>query len=256
MAFARRRMFGIDIDAIDQATAVTEIVGWCGRRERGIVVTPNLDHVMKFREDAAFRSAYRKAKLVLADGAPIVWLSQLGRPRLTRVTGADLVVPLCEAARQSGRSVFLVGSTFRSLSRAAQRLSVAIPGLEVAGIYAPSFGFFRSTEERAQMVEIINAAEPAILLVAFGAPKQEVWADETQQQLDVSAIVCVGAGLDFVAETTRRAPRFWRRLGMEWMWRVLTEPRRLGGRYLRIILWLPVLILEHAGRSRRALSEP
>jgi N-acetylglucosaminyldiphosphoundecaprenol N-acetyl-beta-D-mannosaminyltransferase len=251
MACSRRRICGIDIDAVDQSAAVREILEWCRRQEGGIVVTPNLDHVMQLRGNAAFRGAYGRARLVLADGAPLVWLSRIGGPRLTRVTGADLVLPLCAAASREKHSIFLIGSTFPSLAAAARRLAALMPALDIGGIYAPSFAFLASEEEQREAIAVIRAARPAIVFVALGAPKQELWADKVQHELN-AAIICVGAGVDFIAGTVIRAPRFMRRLGMEWLWRAASEPRRLGRRYARIVLWLPALIIEHL----RALRHP
>jgi exopolysaccharide biosynthesis WecB/TagA/CpsF family protein len=247
---ARRCILNVEIDPVDQAGAITRILQWCRDGRSEFVVTPNLDHVVKLEKSPAFRAAYKSAALVLADGAPLVLLSGLAGPRLPHVTGADLVEPLCAAAAVEGRSVFLFGTTLGVLAGAARALARRCPGLEIAGIYAPPFGFERSAEEKRLALAAINDAAPAIVFVALGAPKQEIWAHEVLPRIDANALVCVGAALDFIAGGARRAPRPLRRLKLEWLWRAASEPRRLGTRYARIALALPVLMLRFALRDR------
>jgi exopolysaccharide biosynthesis WecB/TagA/CpsF family protein len=157
------------------------------------------------------------------------------------VTGSDLVIPLCRAAAQEGRSIFLFGTTFETLAECGRRLSSWIEGLRIAGVYSPPFGFEENAAECAIASSAIQAAAPDIVFVALGVPKQEIWAQKHVTKLKIQAI-CVGAGLDFVAGSQRRAPPVFRRIGFEWLWRALTEPRRLGIRYLTILCWLPFLV--------------
>jgi N-acetylglucosaminyldiphosphoundecaprenol N-acetyl-beta-D-mannosaminyltransferase len=251
MPFEHQRILGINVDAVGQGAAIQEIIGWCNRGEQGVVVTPNLDHAVKLRRDMRFRHAYEHAGLVLADGAPLVWLSRLAGRRLERVTGSDLILPLCRSAAAEGRSIFLLGSTSEILSRAAATLSRSVPSLEIAGTYAPPFGFLGLPDELKAAVDIVKSANPAILFLALGAPQQEIWADESGSELGVPAIVCCGAGLDFLAGAKQRAPAAMRRLGFEWLWRIATDPSRLGPRYGKIILLLPLLLVEHFRVSRQ-----
>jgi exopolysaccharide biosynthesis WecB/TagA/CpsF family protein len=157
------------------------------------------------------------------------------------VPGSDLVIPLCRAAAREQLSIFLFGATFATLAGCGRRLRALIPELLIAGIYSPPFGFEPDSTESELAVQIIQAASPDIVFVALGAPKQEIWAQEHASTIQVQAI-CVGAGLDFVAGTQRRAPAVFRHVGFEWLWRMLSEPRRLAPRYLTILSWLPVLV--------------
>jgi len=239
------RVFGVEVDAIDAAAAIDRIVEWCREGTRGYVVTANVDHTIMLRRDAAFRAAYSGALMVVADGAPLVWASRLGGLRLPeRVAGSDLVRPLCAAAARDGLSVFLLGTTLETLARAAQRLVAASPDLQIAGVYAPPFGFGPDAPENAEVAGVLATCRPDILLIALGAPKQEIWAHRWVERLDVHVALCVGASLDFIAGSQTRAPIWLQKVGLEWLHRALSQPARLGPRYLRNLIWLPRLFAE------------
>lgn len=242
---ARVRVFGTEIDSVTPDAAIARILTWCQKGERHLVVTPNLDHVIALRHNEELRAVYRRAGLVLADGMPLVWASRIGGHRLQgRVTGSDLIVPLCHAAAAARRSVFLFGSSFETLCRAASRLSRLAPELTIAGIYAPPFGEAFDDAENDAAIAMINSVEPDLVLVALGMPKQELWAGRNLQRLETHAVLCIGAGLDYLAGTVRRAPIIMQRLGLEWLWRAVTEPTRLGPRYARDLAYLPLLLFE------------
>ncbi|MFN4090626.1 MAG: WecB/TagA/CpsF family glycosyltransferase [Alphaproteobacteria bacterium] len=241
----RAKVFGIDIDATTSASAVECVLSWCRLGWRKLVVTPNLDHVVALRTNPALVAAYARADLVLADGMPLVWASRLGGPRLPeRVTGADLIEPLCRAAALEGLTVFFLGSRLPVLEEAARRLSARAPGLQIVGMYEPPHGAAFDAAEDDRIVEAVRAARPDILFVALGMPKQELWAARNLDRLETHAVLCIGAGLDYIAGKVARAPRMLQRIGLEWLWRMLSEPSRLGSRYLRDIAWVPRLFLE------------
>lgn len=248
---ARTRTLGVDVDVVDRAEAVDRIVAWSRDGEQGLVVTPNLDHAARLRRDPDLRRVYEQARLVVADGMPLVWASRLGpHPLPERVAGSDLVLPLAAAAAREGLSVFLLGSTLPVLCRAASRLVAHAPGLAVAGVFAPPFGFDAESPENAGVAELIALARPDLLLVSLGAPKQELWAARWLPALPVRAVVCVGAALDFIAGSQVRAPELLRRIGLEWLYRLAREPRRLGPRYLADLAQLGPLLVEQL-RQRR-----
>jgi N-acetylglucosaminyldiphosphoundecaprenol N-acetyl-beta-D-mannosaminyltransferase len=255
MSSLKRRIFGIDVDVTNQTDVVQRIMGWCERGERGFVVTPNLDHVVKLRRDPAFREAYSRAKLVLPDGKPFVWLGNLRKPMLSLVTGSDLIEPVCAAAARKGQSVFFFGSSDSVIERAVRVLKGRFPDLIVAGAYSPPMGFQTSEVEKRRAIEAISAVSPDIVFAALGAPKQEIWADEALHQLNTKAILCIGAGLDFLAGEVSRAPMAFRRAGLEWLWRALSEPQRLGKRYLKILMLMPLLLVEHV-MALATVTEP
>jgi N-acetylglucosaminyldiphosphoundecaprenol N-acetyl-beta-D-mannosaminyltransferase len=221
------------------------------------VVTANLHHAVLLRESASFREAYSGARLIVADGMPLVWASRLWGPRLPgRVTGADLVRPLCTAAARDGLSVFLLGARRETVSRAARTLTEELPRLRVAGVHAPPLRFLEDEEAQAQAAQAVRACAPDIVFVGLGAPAQELWARRWSAELPLRAVVCCGAALEFLAGDKRRAPDVLQRLGLEWLFRALCEPRRLAGRYAVDLALLPRLLWEQVAHPRRRAPSP
>lgn len=234
----RVRLFGIDLDVLRMDQTIARLLVWiCEQDGRcRYVVTPNIDHVVIYQECADLRQAYDAAGLVLADGAPVVAASRLlGRPLPERVAGSDLVPRLFSEAvwQRKGLRLYLLGGAPGVGQTAADRVAVTWPGVEVVGIASPPLGFERDTVFNDELVAEINALQPDILLIGLGAPKQELWIHRHHQQLTVPVALCVGATIDFLAGERTRAPRWMRRAGLEWLFRVLGEPRRLGRRYAR-----------------------
>jgi N-acetylglucosaminyldiphosphoundecaprenol N-acetyl-beta-D-mannosaminyltransferase len=244
----RAQVFGIHVDAIQQDAAVRDVIDLGAAPGASIVVTANLDHAVRLRRNQELRALYDSADMVLVDGFPLVLASQLrGRRVPGRVTGADLIRPLCGEAGRRGLSIFIVGSTLRLLSDACRKLSREFPELSIAGVYAPSFGFHAAHPESSEILEMLRLATPSIVFVALGSPKQEIWAHAHQGLSAAGVFVCVGAGFDYLAGRPRRAPELVQRLCMEWLWRLVHEPRRLAKRYAINFAYLPVLLAEHLG---------
>lgn len=241
----RVRLLGIEIDAVTFDEAVAAVVAAATDRRRGVVVTPNVDHIVQLSENAEFRAVYRDALFVFADGAPVVAFSRL-RPHThlpARVTGADLFPRLCAEAATAGLRVALVGGNPGVAQQAAQLLQASHPGLQIVGIYSPPFGFERDGAECARMVDMVNAWRPDMLFLGLGAPKQELWAHRHMSKMDAGPILCVGAAFDFVAGTVSRSPAWMRAIGLEWFWRLISEPKRLAHRYLvRDLRFVPIAI--------------
>ena len=219
------------------------------------LATLNLDHLDKLRRDADFAAAYAAQDMVTADGNPVVWLSRLaGRP-VDLLPGADLVLPLARIAAREGRTVALLGSTEASLEKAGNALMARVPGLEVVLRIAPPMGFDPGGAEATAMLERVAASGVGLCFLALGAPKQERLAARGRRIAPGVGFVSIGAGLDFLAGSQVRAPALVRRLALEWLWRMLGDPRRLAGRYLRSALILPGHALRALGQrqgSRRA----
>lgn len=250
------RLFGIDVAVIAFDAAIDRILGWARQRPTRIVFTCNLDHAMKLRSDAAFRAAYEGADLVVGDGMPFVWLARLSKdPLPCRISGSELIVPLCRAAAREGLSVFLIGSTDDRLARAEASLRQVAPGLTIAGRHSPPFGFRDDPDAQQVAAEIVRRARPDILFVALGPPTQEIWTADVRDRIDCGVAICIGAGLDFLAGDVRRAPRWMQKAGLEWLWRTLQEPRRLAPRYGRIIVMLPRLLRDHVRDRRRRSAD-
>lgn len=217
------------------------------------IFTLNLDHVVKLRRDPAFRSAYQRAGIVLADGFPIVLAGRLQGRDLVRTTGADLIEPLCAEASARQIPVFLLGSTSEALAGAARHLTSRHMDLVVAGTYAPPHGFDPMSDTAMQSLDLVKRSGAGICFLALGAPKQEIFADRCAAASDGIAFICIGAGLDFLAGHQRRAPKVLQAIGCEWLWRVLLNPQRLARRYLDCLIVLPGVLLDGLSR-RRALG--
>ncbi len=208
------------------------------------LATINLDHLVKLAKDEAFAAAYLAQDFVVADGNPIVWLSRKAGKPVDLLPGADLVVPLAQWAAEEGTPVALIGSTEEALAAAEAALIARAPGVEVAACIAPPMGF--DPESAAAEAVLKQAAEAGARLafLALGAPKQERLAARGRQVVPQMGFASIGAGLDFLAGTQNRAPAWVRKLALEWLWRALSNPARLAGRYLRCIGILPRLMKE------------
>jgi N-acetylglucosaminyldiphosphoundecaprenol N-acetyl-beta-D-mannosaminyltransferase len=233
MPASRLNLGGLAIDRLTFAGALDAIETLVKSARGGMVLTPNVDHVVIAERSEEFRAAYAEADLSLADGMPIVWSSRvLGAPLPEKISGSDLVPPLMERAAARGWRVFLLGAGPGVADAAAQRLHGR--GVDVVGTAAPlvRVGSGEPDPEGDAAVEAIRAARPHLVLVAFGAPKQEIWMRRRREALSPAVLLGVGASLDFVAGRVRRAPRWISNAGLEWLWRLAREPRRLARRYL------------------------
>lgn len=244
------RIDGWPITVADQASALAHI-RHAMRTARGFcVLTMNLDHLVKLRTDAAFRTAYKTAGIVTADGAPVAWLARRQDARIVRTTGADLMLPLAKLATDEGASVFLLGSTENVLQAAGNVLVHHSGGqLKIAGIFAPSHQFDPTGTEADRAIAMIKASGARLVFLAFGAPKQEIFASYACRQNVNAGFICGGASLDFLAGTQSRAPVLFQRTNLEWLWRLLLSPRRLGMRYWRCAMLLAELVI--ASTSKR-----
>ncbi len=196
------------------------------------IFTLNLDHVVKLRRDPKFRTAYAKASIVTADGAPVVWLGRSQEQSLVRTTGADLVIPLAKAAAQHKFPVAFFGGQERVLATAAARLrTLAGADLDIVYQESPPMKFDPTGDAAVAALERIVASGARIVFVALGAPKQELMSAMAAERGLPLTFACIGAGLDFIAEVQTRAPKLMQSTGLEWLWRLASEPRRLARRY-------------------------
>jgi N-acetylglucosaminyldiphosphoundecaprenol N-acetyl-beta-D-mannosaminyltransferase len=250
---SRARIAGVEIDRLTPRDAVDRIVALARTRGRHIVVTPNLDHMIRLRSDNGFRGAYAAASLVLTDGMPLVWVSRIGKTPLPgRVSGADLVHPVLAESERKGCSVFFLGPMAATLELALKRCALEFPRLRVAGAHAPPLNFEHDPTLDAACVGAIRDAQPDIVFLALGTPKQELWIARHRSQLDYGVALCVGAGIDFFAGVQQRCPKLLAQIGAEWIWRLLREPKRLGRRYAQCLMFMPELVWEQIRDARRS----
>lgn len=245
-------LFRMRIARLSMTEAVAKLLDWCAAPREGVcrfVVTPNVDHAVMFQHRADLRAAYDDAALVLADGAPLVLAAKVfGKKLPERVAGSDLVPKLLAAAKSPLR-VFLLGAAPGVADEAARRIHGEFPNANVVGTYSPPIGFDHDNAENAKIISLMAAAEPELVIVGFGAPRQELWVHRHQHELPAKVVICAGATIDFLAGHRRRSPVWMRRLGLEWFYRVCGEPRRLAGRYARDAWELPQLLWHEWRRS-------
>ncbi len=227
------RLGRLHVDEVTFAQALDAIAAMIAEGRGGTVVTPNVDHVVMADHDERFRSAYDAAALSLADGMPILWAARiLGTPLPEKISGSDLVLPLMERAEREGWRVYILGGGPGVGAAAAERLVQRFPRLVVAGVDSPRIDMDAAVSSRAPVLERVRAASPHLVLVALGAPKQELWMTEVAEDLRPAVLLGVGAAVDFIAGTAKRAPRWMSASGLEWLFRLGQEPRRMWRRYL------------------------
>jgi N-acetylglucosaminyldiphosphoundecaprenol N-acetyl-beta-D-mannosaminyltransferase len=230
---ARYAIGGLPIDGVTLSEALERIEKLVRGGGGGTVVTPNVDHVVVAQRSEEFVRAYQAASLSLVDGTPLYWLTKLlGYSVPEKVSGSDLVGPLLEMAAAKSFRVYLLGGADGSGARARELLSQTLPSLEVVGVDASRIDLTAPPEVDAPIIERIRRANPHLLVVGLGAPKQEIWMYRHRQDLGPVVSLGLGACIDFLAGRVRRAPRWISAMGLEWVYRLALEPKRLARRYL------------------------
>jgi len=230
-AFASRRILGLRVDATSYAETSEAVLGMAASGAGGMVCCASVHMVMEAFDDPGFRRLVNAAERVTPDGMPLVWgLRAAGLRGATRVYGPDLMPEICARAARRGIAVGLYGGRPEVLERLRERLQERFPGLRLPFAFSPPFRALDALEQQ-RIAEAIDASGVGVLFVGLGCPKQERWMASQRDRLGC-ALVGVGAAFDFLAGAKRQAPRGLQRLGLEWLFRLACEPRRLGRRYL------------------------
>ncbi|MEM6329354.1 MAG: WecB/TagA/CpsF family glycosyltransferase [Planctomycetota bacterium] len=244
------------IDRLTLAQATDRVLDWCAAAPPSrcrYVVTPNVDHVVMHRARRDLRQAYAQAAMVLADGAPLVAASRLlGQPLPERVAGSDLTPAVLASAGAAGRPplrTFLLGAAPGVAEIAARRIAGRHPMVEVVGVHCPPLGFEQQPAATNEALAAVAAAQPDLLIVGLGAPKQELWVSEHHSRLEAKVALCVGATIDFLAGHKRRSPKWMQRSGLEWAHRLASEPGRLASRYARDAWVFPQIVWQEWRRG-------
>lgn len=213
-------ILGVRIDTISESEVLTRIHRWIDEGAPHQIVTVNTEFVMAARRDKSFRAALNEADLCLADGAGIILAAKLlNQPMPPRIAGVDFVQTLANESTKQGYSVYLLGGQGGVAQQSADILTSLNPGLRIVGVNEGS-------PTDADVIKRIKMANPDILLVAWGAPKQDVWIHQHKAELGVPVMMGVGGTFDFLAGKQKRAPKMWRDVGLEWLWRLAREPKR------------------------------
>jgi len=219
------------IDAVTWEEAVGQITRWGADHQSRYVCICNVHSVVTTTSDVEFKIAVNNADMATPDGAPIAWaLRRLGHPMQERINGPDLMMKYLEEAERLDQVVFFYGSTESTLAKLRVALAKQFPRLRIGGTYSPPFRSM-SLEEDEQVIDMINESGANVVFVGLGCPKQEKWMADHRGRVN-AVMIGVGAAFDYHAGVIKRAPLWWQRNGLEWLYRLASEPRRLFKRYM------------------------
>jgi N-acetylglucosaminyldiphosphoundecaprenol N-acetyl-beta-D-mannosaminyltransferase len=242
----RSRLLNVWVDNLRMAELMQ-------RLDHGIVFTLNPDHLFHLQRNAAFLDAYRQADFITSDSKYVYWsLGWLGRRIQEKVSGSDIVPAFCQHhAHNPEMRVFLLGAGPGIAQKARERINARVGRELVVGAHGPSMNFVNDKAEVADVLRMINESGATALIVGMGAPKQEIWIVEHRAAMPaVKVLMGVGATIDYEADAVKRAPRWMTRNGLEWVYRITTEPQRYWRRYLRDLEFFWLVLLDGFGLYR------
>jgi len=255
MSHSRVSILGVGISAINMGQALAAFEDWIGRKEQHYVCVTPAHSVMDGYRDAGLRSIFNHSGLTTPDGMAIVWLLQLhGFRHVGRVYGPDLMHEVCRLSVDKGWRHYLYGGEPGVAECLKSLLETRYDGIRVVGAYSPPFRALSEEEDR-EVVASIDAAQADIIWVGIGSPKQERWMYEHMGKTGASVLVGVGAAFDFLTARKPQAPRWMQRAGLEWLFRLWSEPGRLWPRYSQYPLFVLLAIAQLVGLRRYPLGE-
>lgn len=247
---ARMKFMNTEIDNLTMEETLQAIEHLIQENKSAYVVTPNVDHIVQLETNKELQDVYANASLILTDGKPLLWIAKwYGTPIKEKLSGSDLFPLLCERAAKRGYKMFFLGAAEGVAAKAAENLAKRYQGLQVVGTYSPPFGFEKKQEEMEKIISMVKEAKPDILIVGLGCPKQEKFMYHHCKELEVPISFGLGASFDFEAGNIKRAPRWMANHGLEWLFRITQDPKRMAKRYLVDDLKIFRLALKY--RSRR-----
>jgi N-acetylglucosaminyldiphosphoundecaprenol N-acetyl-beta-D-mannosaminyltransferase len=251
----RFNVLGVGVSALTLAQACELVVGVRGRTRAGYICCGTAFGLSEARRDAELRRSFNASWLTTPDGMPLVWLGRRQRgaapgPRIERVYGPDLMLAVCAAGRATGLRHYFYGGVAGVAETLRARLGEKFPGLEVAGTFTPPFRPL-DPDELAMLRADIARTRPDVVWIGLGTPKQEKFMATHWRELDAGVLIGVGAAFDFLSGRVRQAPRWVQRSGFEWLFRLATEPRRLGGRYLTSTPLFALRVLAQLGGLKK-----
>ena len=233
LQMSRIKFMNTEVDNLTMEEALVRIDELIKENKNAYVVTPNVDHIVQLERGGELVDVYKQADLILTDGKPLIWISKwYGTPIKEKISGSDLFPRLCALAADKGYKMFFLGAAEGVAAKAAEELAKKNPGLQVVGTYSPPMGFEKDEKELGNIKQLIRAAAPHILIVGLGCPKQELFVLHHREELGVPISLGLGASLDFEAGNIKRAPKWMANHGLEWLFRITQDPKRLVKRYL------------------------
>lgn len=230
---SRMKFMNIEIDNLTMKETLQVIKSLIKEKKSAYVVTPNVDHIVQLETNKELKQVYTNASLILADGKPLLWIAKwYGTPIKEKISGSDLFPVLCKMASEEGYKMFFLGAAEGVAAKAAKNLAQKYTGLQIVGTYSPPFGFEKDKEEMLKIKEMIKKAKPDILIVGLGCPKQEMFMYHHCMEIGVPISFGLGASLDFEAGNIKRAPKWMTNHGLEWLFRITQDPKRMAKRYL------------------------
>lgn len=230
---ARMRLMNTEIDNLTMDETLDAIDSLIKEDNCSYVVTPNVDHIVQLEKDEELKRVYENASLILTDGKPLIWISNWYKtPIKEKISGSDLFPRVCDLAAKKGYTMYLLGAAEGVADKAAKNLMNKYKGLNIVGTYSPPFGFEKDKLELKKIERQIQEVHPDILIVGLGCPKQEKYMYHHCKELDVPISFGLGASIDFEAGNIKKAPRWMSEHGLEWLYRITQDPKRLAKRYL------------------------
>ena len=226
------QILDVNISAINLDVAQQTIDGWIKNRDRRYVCVAPVSTIMSCQDDPAYKEVINQADMVTPDGMPVVWLGRWqGNKEVSRTYGPDLMRLICDLGQDRGYRHYFYGGTEAALEKLVMALKQTYPKINIVGQYSPPFRPL-NPEELKQVIDNINKSQADILWVGLGSPKQDFWIKENRDKLNVSVMVGVGAAFDFLSGAKKQAPRWMQKTGLEWLFRLACEPKRLWRRYI------------------------
>lgn len=216
------------------ATEILDHVDYCVERKTPChIVGVNIDQALRVIEDNYSQKIFDDAEIVFTDGKPILWMAKwLKRPIIEKVSGPDLMLLLCERAAQKKYKIFLLGCAEGVADNAAKKLEMMYPGLQCVGTYSPPFDFEKNPVEMERIVTMLRESRADQLFVGMGSPKQDIFIYENMGKYKIPVSYSIGAAIDFIGGSVKRAPKWMSDFGLEWFYRMMQNPKRLVKRYL------------------------
>ena len=232
MPYNRIKFMNTYIDNVSKEEAITHIERCIIDKKISHVITPNVDQIVRIEKDKYFSEICNNAELLLVDGTPLMWIAKAYKtPFKEKICGSHLMPELCKIASEKGYKVFILGAAPGVADMAAHNLKVEYPTLNIVGTYSPPLGFEKDINEIEKINILLLSSGADMLFVGMGVPKQDIFIYENMNKYKIPVSFSIGGTIDFIAGTQKKAPKWVNKIGLEWFYRFLCNPKRLFKRY-------------------------